>query len=230
DLLALINDILDLSKIEAGHVELQDERLYTGSVLGRLRETFEPLARQKGLELHIEAATGAPEQFVADNQRLQQILKNLLANAVKFTERGSVALKVEAHGPRLRFVVCDTGIGIPKEQTEVIFEAFRQADGSTSRRFGGTGLGLAISRDLAVRMGGSLGVESEPGRGSCFTLEIPVDGAPPAAETDPAAATAAAAAPAPARRTAAAVPAAAVAAPPAPQATEAPAPAQDHVA
>src|SRR5690606_11260261 len=126
-----------------------------------------------------------------------------------------------------RFVVCDTGIGIPKEQTEVIFEAFRQADGSTSRRFGGTGLGLAISRDLAVRMGGSLGVESEPGRGSCFTLEIPVDGAPPAAETDPAAATAAAAAPAPARRTAAAVPAAA---PAPPQATEAPAPAQDHVA
>ena len=196
DLLALINDILDLSRIEAGHVELVDETLHTGTVLARLRETFEPLAQQKGLELRMEAAADAPAQFVADGQRLQQILKNLLANAVKFTEHGSVSLKIEACGERrMRFSVSDTGIGIAREQTEVIFEAFRQADGSTSRRFGGTGLGLAISRDLAQRMGGTLVVESEPGRGSCFTLELPVDGAP-AAEAEAGAAVQAEARPA----------------------------------
>lgn len=179
DLLALINDILDLSKIEAGHVELADDTLTTESLLTRLRETFEPLARQKGLQLEIGSDPGAPAQFVADGQRLQQILKNLLANALKFTEYGSVSLRVQAHGPRrLRFVVNDTGIGIARDQTEVIFEAFRQADGSTRRRFGGTGLGLSISRDLALRMGGGISVESEPGRGSCFTLELPTDGAP----------------------------------------------------
>lgn len=187
DLLALINDILDLSKIEAGHVELQDDTLSTDSVLERLRETFDPLARQKGLDLSLVIEAGAPAQFVADGQRLQQILKNLLANAIKFTERGSVSLHVKEAQARIGFVVCDTGIGIAREQTEVIFEAFRQADGSTSRRFGGTGLGLAISRDLAARMGGSLSVESEPGRGSCFTLIIPTDGAP-AADQVPAAA------------------------------------------
>ena len=211
DLLALINDILDLSKIEAGHVELVDETLFAETVVARLRETFDPLVRQKGLELGMAVEPDAPAQFLADGQRLQQILKNLLANAVKFTVHGSVSLKIQAAGPRrVRFVVCDTGIGIPREQTEVIFEAFRQADGSTSRRFGGTGLGLAISRDLAVRMGGTLSVESEPGRGSCFTLELPTDGAPPAA--DPAAMPAPAAAakasvPAPTPAAAAAAPA-----------------------
>jgi len=181
DLLALINDILDLSKIEAGHVELQDDTLSTESVVQRLRETFDPLARQKGLDLSLVMESDAPSQFVADGQRLQQILKNLLANAIKFTERGSVTMHVKHDAQnRVGFVVCDTGIGIAREQTEVIFEAFRQADGSTSRRFGGTGLGLAISRDLAARMGGALTVESEPGRGSCFTLVIPTDGAPDA--------------------------------------------------
>ncbi|MGV7188357.1 response regulator [Xanthomonas axonopodis] len=179
DLLALINDILDLSKIEAGHVELADETVVTGSVLQRLRDTFEPLARQKGLALEITAAAGAPAQLVVDNQRLQQILKNLLANAIKFTEHGKVGLLVQASAPgRVRFAVTDTGIGIAREQSEVIFEAFRQADGSTRRRYGGTGLGLSISRDLAQRMGGSISVDSEPGRGSCFTLELPTDGAP----------------------------------------------------
>ncbi|HEY0334581.1 MAG TPA: response regulator [Stenotrophomonas sp.] len=186
DLLALINDILDLSKIEAGHVELADETLAMASVLARLRETFEPLARQKGLALHITSDAGAPAQLVADGQRLQQILKNLLANAIKFTEHGTVTLTVQPHGPnRLRFVVCDTGIGISRDQTGVIFEAFRQADGSTRRRFGGTGLGLSISRDLSLRMGGNIEVESEPGRGSCFTLELPLDGAPAAALQGP---------------------------------------------
>ncbi|MBD3740766.1 MAG: response regulator [Stenotrophomonas sp.] len=179
DLLALINDILDLSRIEAGHVELADEVVVTGSVLQRLRETFEPMARQKGLALQIEADALAPSQLVVDSQRLQQILKNLLANAVKFTEHGKVSLHVRAGGQgRIRFEVCDSGIGIAREQLQVIFEAFRQADGSTRRRYGGTGLGLSISRDLAERMGGSIQVDSEPGRGSCFILELPLQGAP----------------------------------------------------
>jgi len=179
DLLALINDILDLSKIEAGHVELAEETIATESMLFRLRETFEPLAAQKGLQLQVGLSEGAPQRLRLDSQRLQQILNNLLANAVKFTERGSVTMDVQAHGPqRVRFVVRDTGIGIAQDQTDVIFEAFRQADGSTRRRFGGTGLGLSISRDLAVRMGGSITVTSAPGQGSSFTLELPVDGAP----------------------------------------------------
>ncbi|CAH0064298.1 Two-component hybrid sensor and regulator [Stenotrophomonas maltophilia] len=179
DLLSLINDILDLSRIEAGHVELADEVVVTDSVLQRLRETFEPMARQKGLALQIEADALAPSQLVVDSQRLQQILKNLLANAVKFTEHGKVSLHVRAGGQgRIRFEVCDSGIGIAREQLQVIFEAFRQADGSTRRRYGGTGLGLSISRDLAERMGGSIQVDSEPGRGSCFILELPLQGAP----------------------------------------------------
>lgn len=185
DLLSLINDILDLSRIEAGHVELADEVVVTDSVLQRLRETFEPMARQKGLALQIEADALAPSQLVVDSQRLQQILKNLLANAVKFTEHGKVSLHVRAGGQgRIRFEVCDSGIGIAREQLQVIFEAFRQADGSTRRRYGGTGLGLSISRDLAERMGGSIQVDSEPGRGSCFILELPLQGAPASNATD----------------------------------------------
>ncbi len=182
DLLALINDILDLSRIEAGHVELAEENLAVPSVLQRLKETFEPLAQQKGLALDIRAENDAPTQLVADGQRLQQILKNLLANAIKFTEHGSVSLVVRGNGAgRIQFAVSDTGIGIAQAQTEVIFEAFRQADGSTRRRYGGTGLGLSISRDLASRMGGDISVSSEPGRGSCFTLELPLAaGASPA--------------------------------------------------
>ncbi|MBH1835824.1 response regulator [Stenotrophomonas maltophilia] len=179
DLLALINDILDLSRIEAGHVELSDEVVAVDSALQRLRETFDPIARQKGLALEISADALAPGQLVVDSQRLQQILKNLLANALKFTEHGKVSLHVRPGGSgRIRFEVCDTGIGIAREQLQVIFEAFRQADGSTRRRYGGTGLGLSISRDLAARMGGEIQVDSEPGRGSCFVLELPLQGAP----------------------------------------------------
>lgn len=204
DLLALINDILDLSRIEAGHVELADEVVVVDSVVQRLRETFEPMARQKGLALQIEADALAPSQLVADSQRLQQILKNLLANALKFTEHGKVSLHVRAAGSgRIRFEVADTGIGIAREQLQVIFEAFRQADGSTRRRYGGTGLGLSISRDLAERMGGSIHVDSEPGRGSCFILELPLQGAPVAVSAE---------APAPVSIVASPQPAAAVAA------------------
>lgn len=195
DLLALINDILDLSRIEAGHVELADEVVVVDSVLQRLRETFEPMARQKGLTLQIEADGLAPSQLVADNQRLQQILKNLLANALKFTEHGKVSLQVRNGGNgRIRFEVSDSGIGIARDQLQLIFEAFRQADGSTRRRYGGTGLGLSISRDLAVRMGGDIQVDSEPGRGSRFILELPLQGAP-TAETGAVAAETAVAAP-----------------------------------
>ncbi|MDT3468621.1 response regulator [Stenotrophomonas maltophilia] len=218
DLLALINDILDLSRIEAGHVELADEVVVVDSVVQRLRETFEPMARQKGLALQIEADALAPSQLVADSQRLQQILKNLLANALKFTEHGKVSLHVRAAGSgRIRFEVADTGIGIAREQLQVIFEAFRQADGSTRRRYGGTGLGLSISRDLAERMGGSIHVDSEPGRGSCFILELPLQGAPVAASAAAPAPVVIAASPQPAAavtaRTAAAPAVAPVAAP-----------------
>ncbi len=186
DLLSLINDILDLARIEAGHVELSDEVVVVDGTLQRLRETFEPLAREKGLALEIVADAGAPSQFTADSQRLQQILKNLLANAVKFTEHGTVSLQVQSAGrDRVRFVVRDSGIGIAAEQLDAVFEAFRQADGSTRRRYGGTGLGLSISRDLATRMGGDIQVESELGRGSTFSLELPLSGSPEQADAAP---------------------------------------------
>ncbi|WP_287596621.1 response regulator [Thermomonas sp.] len=174
DLLVLINDILDLSRIEAGYVELAADPLDLRWVATRLHDIFQPLAADKGLALRIEGDFDAIG--VGDVKRLKQILKNLLANAIKFTEQGEVTLRMEARqGDRLAFVVTDTGIGIPADQHEAIFEAFRQADGSTSRRFGGTGLGLSISRDLARRMGGTLQVRSTPGEGSCFTLELPAD-------------------------------------------------------
>ncbi len=175
DLLVLINDILDLSKIEAGHVDLNIDPVPLRDVTDRLRSTFEPLARHKGLAFDIQVQPGVPEQMSTDSQRLQQVLKNLLANAVKFTERGEVRLVIRpAPGQRVAFEVTDSGMGIPRNQQDIIFEAFRQADGSTSRRFGGTGLGLSISRELAHRLGGEIRVDSEPGRGSTFTVELPV--------------------------------------------------------
>jgi Signal transduction histidine kinase len=221
DLLTLINDILDLSRIEAGHVEIAAEPLSVEGVLQRVRETFEPLTSEKGLALRIEMAPGAPGRLVGDEQRLRQVVKNLVANAVKFTEQGEVALRVEAaSGDRVRFTVSDTGIGIDPAQLDVIFEAFRQADGSTSRKFGGSGLGLSISRDLAQRMGGDITVASAPGEGSTFTLELPVDGSAYASTSEPAQAPAPAVAmsPAPPRimpaRTAAAAATTSVAPPP----------------
>jgi len=206
DLLLLINDILDLSKIEAGHVDLTVEPLDLADVIGRLRSTFDPLARQKQLAFVVETAPGAPVTLHTDAQRLLQVLKNLLANGIKFTERGEVRLVVRpAAAGRVAFEVRDSGVGIPKHQQDVIFEAFRQADGSTSRRFGGTGLGLSISRELTHRLGGTLRVDSEPGRGSTFTVDLPVefDGVavesaiPAAVAVDAPAPTAVAAAPSP---------------------------------
>ena len=173
DLLTLINDILDLSKIEAGMLEVRPEPLMIGRVLDDLNATFRPVAEQKQLELVMRAAPGAPDAIESDPLRLQQILKNLLANALKFTERGGVTLEVTTSGDRVHFAVRDTGIGIPADQHEVVFEAFRQAEAGSTRRFGGTGLGLSISRDLARLLGGELTLDSAPGRGSTFTLSLP---------------------------------------------------------
>jgi CheY-like chemotaxis protein len=173
DLLALINDILDLSKIEAGHVELDAEPVSAAGVLEPLRQMFEPIAAEKQLAFRIVLGEGAPPSFTTDRAKLQQVLKNLLANAFKFTAKGEVLLQVDAApNERIAFAVRDTGIGIPPHQQNVIFEAFRQADGTTSRKYGGTGLGLSISRELTRLLGGELRVESTQGEGSTFTAEI----------------------------------------------------------
>jgi signal transduction histidine kinase/CheY-like chemotaxis protein/CHASE3 domain sensor protein len=174
DLLALINDILDLAKIEAGKVEFQVEELPLSAAISTLMKALQPVAEQKGLAFSASIDPDVPERLHTDGQRLGQILKNLLANAIKFTEAGSVTLHVRqgAEG-RLDFAVTDTGIGIGPEQQAAIFEAFRQADGSTHRKYGGTGLGLSISRDLARRMGGDIHVSSRLGEGSTFVLSVP---------------------------------------------------------
>jgi signal transduction histidine kinase/DNA-binding response OmpR family regulator/CHASE3 domain sensor protein len=174
DLLTLINDILDLSKIEAGQVDIQPEPFGLEEMLHSLRDTFAPIAADKQVMFHLERAGDAPPTLVTDRQRVQQILKNLLSNAFKFTAAGEVVLKVSAvAGGRVAFAVRDTGIGIPEQQRGVIFEAFRQADGTTSRQYGGTGLGLSISRELARLLEGQIRLQSAPGQGSTFTLEIP---------------------------------------------------------
>ncbi len=172
DLLALINDILDLSKIEAGHMEVRPQALSMSALTDPLCRMFEPLAKQKGLSFQVRLGADLPATLVTDSQRLTQVLRNLLSNAFKFTARGEVALEVSGAGDKVRFAVRDSGIGIAPEQQEVIFEAFRQADGSTSREYGGTGLGLSISRQLARLLGGEIRVESTVGLGSTFTLEV----------------------------------------------------------
>ncbi len=175
DLLALINDILDLAKIEAGKIELHLEDVPLQTALDGLVRSLAPVAKERGLELSCFVDPSVPSRIHTDAQRLSQILKNLLSNALKFTERGSVALRVvPGSAGSLHFQVRDTGIGIPAHQQEAIFEAFRQADGSTHRKYGGTGLGLSISRDLALRLGGEIRVTSTPGAGSTFTLTLPV--------------------------------------------------------
>jgi len=175
DLLGLINDILDLSKIEAGKVELEIAPVDAAMLLDQLRASFEPTAQSKGIAFEAGLAAGAPPLLGTDRQRLGQVLKNLLSNAIKFTDKGTVSLSMRAVGAdRVAFVVSDSGIGLTPGQQDIIFEAFRQADGSTHRRYGGTGLGLSISRDLARVLGGDIRVESTPGEGSVFTLEIPV--------------------------------------------------------
>ncbi|WP_341870476.1 CHASE3 domain-containing protein, partial [Corallococcus praedator] len=175
DLLALINDILDLSRIEAGKVEVQPEPVPLQRFVEGLGLTFQPVARQKGVRFLVTVAPDVPSSLETDPQRLGQVLKNLLSNAFKFTAQGEVALTVSTAGEgHVRFAVRDSGIGIPLELQGVIFEAFRQADGSTHRKYGGTGLGLSISRDLARLLGGDVTVNSTAGEGSTFTVTLPL--------------------------------------------------------
>ncbi|MFD8351334.1 HAMP domain-containing protein [Streptomyces coelicoflavus] len=186
DLLQLINDILDLSKVEAGKMDVSPERVPLGRLIEYVEATFRPMTSQKGLEFTVATAPGAPADLLTDDSRLRQVLRNLLSNAVKFTERGGVALSVEPApddevprgvvrgGPVVAFRVKDTGIGIPEQNLESIFGAFQQADGTTSRKYGGTGLGLSITREIAQLLGGAVTVDSTPDRGSTFTLYLPV--------------------------------------------------------
>src|SRR5690606_19940250 len=179
ELLALINEILDLSKIEAGKMTIIPKRVSPLEVLDSIEQTFRPIADQKKLAFRIEMSTGLPTTLYTDPTRLQQILKNLLSNAFKFTDQGGVTVRVRPAtrngADAVSFAVEDTGIGIPHSKQKLVFEAFQQADGTTSRKYGGTGLGLTISREIAHLLGGSIEVESEPGKGSVFTLVVPTE-------------------------------------------------------
>ncbi|MFG2123605.1 HAMP domain-containing protein [Streptomyces sp. NPDC048710] len=186
DLLQLINDILDLSKVEAGKMDVRHEPFLVSHLLEHLTAAFGPVASERGLDFTVSVAREVPESLTTDEARLRQVLGNLLSNALKFTDEGSVTLSVEpadaaetptdlrGAAPVLAFRVTDTGIGIAPERLRHIFEAFQQGDGTTARRYGGTGLGLSISREVATLIGGAIGVESAPGRGSRFTLYLPV--------------------------------------------------------
>ena len=185
DLLQLINDILDLSKVEAGKMDVNPADLPLAALVEYVDATFRPMAEHKGLGFSIQVRSGTPDRLYVDEQRLEQIVRNLLSNAVKFTSAGEVRLiiggadRVEFNGALrgasdvIEFAVSDTGVGIAKNKLSTIFDAFRQADGTTSRRYGGTGLGLSISRDIARLIGGEVRVSSRPGKGSTFTLYLP---------------------------------------------------------
>ncbi len=181
DLLQLINDILDLSKVEAGRMDLHAERFTLAALIEDLQATFQPLTTEKGLDFEVEIEPGAPSELATDRQRLRQVVGNLLSNAVKFTERGRVTLRVSATSaadgqggePELVFAVVDTGIGIAPENLAVIFGAFQQGDGTLSRRYGGTGLGLSIASQVSALLGGQITATSDLGHGSTFTLRVP---------------------------------------------------------
>src|SRR5690606_8606223 len=206
DLLGLINDILDLAKIESGTVSVDVGEMSFAGLRDHVDRTFSQLAANKKLEFRVELDRGLPQSMYTDDKRLQQIIKNLLSNAFKFTESGHVKLKIaradggwspgndhlNRAGQVLAFSVEDTGIGIPEDKQRIIFESFQQADGTTSRKYGGTGLGLSISREITRLLGGELRVVSKPGQGSTFTLYLPLNFSPAA---QPGAATRAAAPP-----------------------------------
>jgi hypothetical protein len=187
DLLSLINDILDLSKIESGMMAIEIGEVSFSDVLDRLNMSFHQVALDKGLEFQLGVDQRLPLSISTDEKRLQQILKNLLSNSFKFTEKGRVSLRVDVVDKPMHFMmdslnradivvafsVIDTGIGIPADKQRIIFEAFQQADGTTSRRYGGTGLGLSISREIAHLLGGEIRVTSREGEGSTFTLYLP---------------------------------------------------------
>jgi HAMP domain-containing protein/signal transduction histidine kinase/CheY-like chemotaxis protein len=193
DLLMLINDILDLSKIESGTVVVDASEVRLGDLNSYVERTFRHVAEAKGVEFAISVDPRLPRSLHTDCKRLQQVLKNLLSNAFKFTQHGRVSLNIAAAGEGwspdndelnkatsvVAFAVADTGIGIPSEKQQIIFEAFQQADGSTSRKYGGTGLGLAISREISHLLGGEIKLQSAPGKGSTFTLYLPVTYTPP---------------------------------------------------
>ncbi|MEU7627588.1 HAMP domain-containing protein [Streptomyces hygroscopicus] len=196
DLLQLINDILDLSKVEAGKMDVSPTRIALVQLVDYVEATFRPLTAEKGLDFSVRVSPELPATLHTDEQRLLQVLRNLLSNAVKFTDSGAVELVIRPagadvpHGIReqllehgalrdadadmIAFSVTDTGIGIAASKMRVIFEAFKQADGTTSRKYGGTGLGLSISREIARLLGGEIHAASEPGRGSTFTLYLPL--------------------------------------------------------
>ena len=188
DLLALINDILDISKIEEGKMDVVYDEVEPEELADHFRKHFSHIAEDKGVEFHAVTGDDLPAQLYTDRQRLEQIIKNLLSNSLKFTEEGSVTLRIEKPAPDenlptrelshencLRFSVVDTGIGIPREKQKQIFEAFQQADGTTSRKYGGTGLGLTISRELARMLGGDITLYSEgEGKGTTFSLYLPL--------------------------------------------------------
>ncbi|GGH38003.1 ATP-binding protein [Paenibacillus segetis] len=176
DLLQLINDILDLSKVEAGRLEIMHEEVNLAEIPQMLHMHFEHVAIQKEIQFDIINEEGLPDIIISDAQRIGQILRNLLSNAFKFTHEGQVKLEIRraTEGNEILFIVSDTGIGIPEDKYNVIFEAFHQADGSINRKYGGTGLGLPISRDLARLLGGYIAMESKVGIGSTFTLHLPL--------------------------------------------------------
>ncbi len=193
DLLSLINDILDLAKIESGTVTLNIAPEHFSDLRDYVERTFRQVAHDKGLEFAVSIDRGVPPTIQTDAKRLQQILKNLLSNACKFTDRGTVSLSIALAKPGwspghpalhgadkvVAFSVTDTGVGIPENKQKIIFEAFQQADGTTSRQYGGTGLGLSISRELTRLLGGEIRVVSVPGKGSTFTLYLPLTHEPP---------------------------------------------------
>src|SRR5207342_932298 len=193
DLLNLISDILDLSKIESGTVTVDAEEILTANLLETVGRPFRHEADNRQLAFNIDVDPNLGRSIYTDSKRLQQVLKNLLSNAFKFTAEGGVRLSVSAavggwsaehpilgHSPAVvAFEVSDTGIGIPLDKQKLIFEAFQQADAGTSRKYGGTGLGLAISRELASLLGGEIHLKSAPGKGSTFVLYLPLKYAGP---------------------------------------------------
>lgn len=175
DLLLLINDILDLAKIESGKMQVNPSEILIGDIVNYVDKNFSPIINDKNIQFSIQVNEGVATSIYSDEVRIQQVLKNLLSNAIKFTEEGKVTLEVSTYPKNpsmIAFSVIDTGIGIIKENQELIFEAFQQADGTTSRKYGGTGLGLSISREVASLLGGEIFVKSSEGKGSTFTFVI----------------------------------------------------------